>query len=280
MKYSDDRSKYYYTSDNSSTYSTVKRSSKKKKGNFLLIPLYLTLGLLGVVIALYVGKEVISRKSLSNVQARARKVTTTNANKAVTKPKEILPRFKALAKQNPDLVGWLTIPDTVVDYPVMFLENDNDFYLGHNFEKNDDINGLLVLDNRCTDKGDGINSLIHGHNMKSGAMFAALLKYRDQKFYETHKVITFSTLYEERNFEVLGVFRGKVNNETEQDFHFYDYINIETKEAFDSYVQAVKNRSLYDTGVLAEYGDKLITLSTCESADENGRLIVVGRSKK
>ncbi len=278
MKYSDDRSKYYYTSDNSSSYSAGKRSSKKKKGNFLLIPLYLTLGLLGVVLALYFGKEVISRKSLSNVQARAKKVST--ANKAATKPKEILPRFRELAKQNPDITGWLTIPDTVVDYPVMYLENDNDFYLAHNFEKNDDINGLLVLDSRCTDKGDGINSLIHGHNMKSGAMFAALLKYRDQKFYGSHKIITFSTLYEERDYEILGVFRAKVNNENEQDFHFYDYINIETKEAFDSYVQAVKNRSLYDTEVLAEYGDKLITLSTCESADENGRLIVVGRSRR
>ena len=276
MKYSDDRSKYYYTNDNS----TGKKSSNKKKGHFLLVPLYITLGLLGVVMAIYVGKEVISRKSLSNVQARAKKVTTVNKPAATTKTKEILPRFKELAKQNPDLVGWLTIPDTVVDYPVMYREDDNDFYLEHNFEKNDDINGLLVLDNRCTDKGDGINSLIHGHNMKSGAMFAALLQYRDQKFYGSHKVITFSTLYEERNYEVLAVFRAKVNNEEEQDFHFYDYINIETKEAFDSYVQAVKNRSLYDTEVLAEYGDKLITLSTCESADENGRLIVVGRSKK
>ena len=273
MKYSDDRSKYYYTNDNSTG-----KKSKKKKGHFLLVPLYITLGLLGVVIAIYVGKEVISRKSLSNVQARAKKITTTK--NIVTKPQEILPRFKSLAKQNPDLVGWLTIPDTVVDYPVMFRENDNDFYLEHNFEKNDDINGLLVLDYRCTEKGDGANSLIHGHNMKSGAMFAALLQYKDVKFYGSHKVITFSTLYEERNYEVLAVFRDKVNNEGEHGFHFYDYINIETKEAFDSYVQAAKNRSLYDTEVLAEYGDKLITLSTCESADENGRLIVVGRSKK
>ncbi|MCR5503726.1 MAG: class B sortase [Lachnospiraceae bacterium] len=204
---------------------------------------------------------------------------TTDVVEETPEEREILPRFRELYEQNPDLAGWLTIPGTKVDYPVMYLPDDNDFYLKHNFEKEDDVNGMLVLDKRCAGDGSGINSLIHGHHMKSGAMFGSLKYYTQKSYFEEHPVITFSSLYEERNFEIFAVFRSSVYNEETSDFQFFNYIDIEDEASFDDYVKGAKEQSYYDTGVDAVWGDRLITLSTCEYTKENGRLVIVARSE-
>lgn len=256
----------------------ARRGSKKK---LILIPVYMTILLLGGLVAFYGIREYNSRNDMAQVQAAAKDRNSANKSQqaSANDPWEILPRFKKLAAQNPDMVGWLTIPDTTIDYPVMYKTGDNDYYLEHNFEGKYDQNGLLVLDKRCTKKGNDTNNLIHGHNMKSGAMFGALQDYSRKAFYLTHKTIMFSNLYEERTYEIVGVFRSTVNNENTDDLQFFDYISIESKDQFNDYIQGVREKSLYDTGVKAYYGDKLITLSTCESSRENGRLVIVGRSK-
>ncbi len=254
---------------------------KRKKKRLILIPVYLTIVLLGTAFAAYGIKEYNSQNKMAEVQAAAknRKLTRKQASTKSDEPVMILPRFRDLAAKNPDLVGWLSIPDTVVDYPVMYKTGDNDFYLTHDFEGNEDQNGLLVLDKRCVKKGNDTNNLIHGHNMKTGVMFGALLDYTKKSFWMTHQTITFSSLYEEHTYEIVGVFRSSVYDEQTDDFDYYNYISIESKEQFNEYIQGVKERSLYDTGVTAFYGDRLITLSTCESSKENGRLVVVARSR-
>lgn len=189
----------------------------------------------------------------------------------------VMPRYEALHERNADMVGWLRIPDTVIDYPVMYLENDNDFYLAHNFDKAEDVNGLLVLDKRCEPDASGINNLIHGHNMDSGAIFGTLYLYRDYSYYEAHSKIHFDTLYEERTYEIIAVFVSSVYNSNANEFAYYDYINIETEQEFNDYVQTAKDLSLYDTGKTATFGDELITLSTCEYSRANGRLVILGR---
>ena len=252
----------------------------KSKRKLILIPLYLTLGLLGVVISAYFIKEYQSRNNMAEVQAAARKDTKKGQQAAKSDdPDAVLPRFQKLAAQNPDLVGWLTIPDTVIDYPVMYKTGDNDYYLSHDFEGNSDKNGLLVLDKRCTKKGNDLNNLIHGHNMKSGTMFGALHDYTRKAFYLTHNTIIFSTLYEERTYEIVGVFHSTLGEKNTEEFQYYNYISIDSKAEFNDYIQGVKEKSLYDTGVTAYYGDKLLTLSTCENTGENGRLVVVAKRK-
>ena len=196
--------------------------------------------------------------------------------KAYDRP--LLPRFKALAERNPDIAGWLVIPGTKIDYPVMYLADDNDFYLEHDFDKAPDANGLLVMDKRCDPDSDEINWLIHGHNMKSGAMFGSLRKYTSEKYFIEHPDIEFSTLYEQKTYQIFAVFRSSVYDETTDDFRFYDYILIEDEADYDAYVKGVKEQSLYDTGITPSYGDPLITLSTCDYTKENGRLVLVGRA--
>ncbi|MCR5238057.1 MAG: class B sortase [Lachnospiraceae bacterium] len=191
--------------------------------------------------------------------------------------KPMLPKFAKLYEQNEDLAGWLTIPDTKIDYPVMYRADDNDYYLSHDFEGNTDVNGLLILDKRCDPKLYEMNYLIHGHNMRSGAMFGSIKNYTKESYYKKHPLIEFSTLYEEMTFQIFAVFKSSVYDETTDDFRFYDYIRIDNEEQFDDYVSGVKEQSLYDTGITPVYGDILITLSTCDYSRENGRLLIVGK---
>ena len=272
----------------------VVSEKKRKFRNMLLLPLYLTLVLVVTVIGIIGYKEYRSRKQLEELQSSVHIVTeqpsvipseiqeaepeiAEDSHIEEEQAREVLPQFKELAERNADFAGWLAIPGTKIDYPVMYRADDNDFYLSHGFEGEDDKNGLLVLDKRCSPDGSGTNNLIHGHNMKSGAIFGSLDNYLDQRYYREHPYILFSTLYEERTYEVFAVFRSSVYDENTTDFQYFNYIQIENEEQFNSYVENAKEQSVYDTGIGAAYGDNLITLSTCEYSKQNGRLVIVGR---
>ena len=189
----------------------VSKSKKRLKRRLSLI-LYVLFSLILLAI-LYRGYE--SFKSERELRKLQRSVSAAEDLEAA--PAEVLPKLLALYEKNPDLAGWLTIPDTDIDYPVMYLSDDNDYYLAHNIEKEEDINGLLVLDKRCTPDGSGVNLLIHGHNMKSGAMFGNLDKYKDPEYGREHPYILYDTLYEERTYEVVAVFKSSVYNENTSD---------------------------------------------------------------
>ena len=193
--------------------------------------------------------------------------------------KEILPQYKQLVLQNPDFAGWLTIAGTAVDYPVMHRDDDNDFYLSHNFDGDYDVNGLLVLDKRCLMDGTDDNVLIHGHNMKSGFMFGALKNYKDYSYYRDHPTIKFNSLYQENTYDIISVFLSSVDEDQEQDFRYYDFISIDNEVEFEAYIRGIKEQSLYDIPYTAMYGDHLITLSTCDYSKRDGRLIIVGRKR-
>ena len=119
------------------------------------------------------------------------------------------------------------------------------------------------------------NVIIYGHHMNNGSMFAELMKYENRDFYEQHKTVRFDTLTETAQYEVIAVFKTTVYDDN--GFKFYLFSNAKTEEEFMDYVEQCKELSVYDTGVTAEYGDKLLTLSTCEYSNTNGRLVVVAK---
>ena len=180
----------------------------------------------------------------------------------------------ALHEENPDCIGWLTIPGTVIDYPVMYRPDEENYYLKRDFYGNYSASGSLFLSELC-DPADSDNKIIYGHHMNSGKMFAALDEYKKRAFYEEHPLIYFDTLHREEVYQVFAVFCTAVY--TGNDFSYYTFTRAEGKEEYDAYIMAVKERSLYDTGITAEYGDKLLTLSTCEYSRENGRMVVVAK---
>lgn len=200
---------------------------------------------------------------------------------AETPTEEVIPAvenpYADLFLQNEDMVAWLQIEGTQIDYPVMWTPEDENYYLYKDFNGKEDKNGSLILDTDSSLNPLTTNLIIHGHNMKSGAMFGDLTDYEDASYWEDHRYITLYTEECERRYEVLAVFRSQVYKKTDTVFKFYKFFQADTAEEFDDFYQNIKELSLYDTGVTAEFGDHFLTLSTCVYHVQNGRFVVVAK---
>ena len=193
---------------------------------------------------------------------------------AVTEPEiEILPEYEALLEYNPDLVGWISIEKTKIDYPVVQTPNQPEYYLHRDFDGDANDRGCLFVDAGC-DVTDSDNVIIYGHHMSDGSMFASLINYDNEYYWQSHPEIRFDTLTEHRTYEVFAVFRTTAT--VGQGFPYHRFIDAEDEEAFDEFVAKCKELSPIDSGITPEYGDKLICLSTCEYSRENGRYVVMG----
>lgn len=180
----------------------------------------------------------------------------------------------ALHGENPDCIGWLTIPDTMIDYPVMYRPEEENYYLHRDFHGDYNANGCLFVSEIC-DPDTSDNLIVYGHHMNSGKMFAALEGYKDEDFYRGHARIMFNTLHGKETYQVIAAFSTPVY--TGKDFAYYTFSKAGSWMEYQSFVQAVKKKSFYETGNTAEYGDKLLTLSTCEYSQRNGRMVVVAK---
>lgn len=188
---------------------------------------------------------------------------------------QLLPEFKDIYLQNNDLVGWIKIPGTDIDYPVMQTPEDSSFYLTHNFQKQQSKHGCLYAQGNCDVVTPSGNIVIYGHRMRDRSMFAQLDKFEKKSFWEENSYIYFDTLTQLHTYKIMSVF---VTVATEgQGFPYHNYVTLQDKDTFDTFVKACKGYSLYNTGVEAEYGDCFITLSTCEYSNPNGRLVVVAK---
>lgn len=191
--------------------------------------------------------------------------------------KMLLPELAELYQQNGDLVGWISIADTNINYPVMQSVNEPNFYLKHGFDKEYSDYGCPYVQEDCDVQEPSDNLVIYGHHMSNGSMFAHLEKFKSKDFWSEHRMITFNTLTDKQEYEIVAVFRTVVYTDSPEAFKFYRFIDAESANEFDDFIAKCKELSFYDTGVTAEYGDKLITLSTCEYSRNNSRLVVVAK---
>ncbi len=187
-------------------------------------------------------------------------------------------------KLNEDVVGWITIDDTKIDYPVMWTPEDEEFYLHRNFEKEYSEAGTPFVDGNCEVYGENgsWNYLIYGHNMKIGTMFHDLVKFEDEEFRNEHRFFSFDLLsedgteVEEGTYEIFALARGQIYDRDSTKFKYYKNIGFGDEEAFDKYVDGVCSESIYDSGIRPKYGDQLVTLSTCAYHTDEGRFYIVG----
>lgn len=276
-----------------------------------------------------------------------------------------LPGYEEYLAVNPYVAGWLEIDGIGIDDPVVYTPGSQNYFLHRALDGSDSEKGTFFIAVNWQDKFH--NTLIYGHNMKDGSGFGSLLKYADKNYGLKHNVIKFDTLYEEREYELLGVFYSQIEEdelETEEDrevkdqmiaaagiakkqeelkaeqedetvgtvpgvsnetegtvptvseepdvteedltvadldlnrdfgdediyriekdedngrFRYYYYNDLADKDDYDYFVRSVKERSLYDTGTDAAYGDDLLTLSTCSYQVKNGRFVVVAVRRK
>lgn len=170
--------------------------------------------------------------------------------------------------QNPDYVGWITIPDTKIDYPIVQC-SDNDHYLKYTFGQEENAAGTLFVDSNITDGMDARHVIIYGHNMKNGSMFAGLKKFREDDFYENHKTFTVYTADHVYTYEIFAV------HVTSPDSDAYT-IGFGEMADFVDYVNRMQSQSLMNTGVIVGEEDHIMTLSTCVNQNRD-RLVIQAR---
>lgn len=182
---------------------------------------------------------------------------------------------RTLKVKNSDMVGWVKIDGTRINYPVMHTPSKPDFYLYRAFDKSYSIYGCPYLQDNCDLNRPSDNFIIYGHHMNDGSMFSDLVKYASKDFYNSHRIIHFDTLSQKNDYEVIAAFATSTNDS--KAYRYYDFVNAYGSEDYDSYIKNVKKLSYYDTGKTAEFGKKLLTLSTCEYTHNNGRMVVVAK---
>lgn len=221
--------------------------------------------------------QMLPEDKIQTISSAAAQTADTAAGAAHISARRIMERYTGLYEANHDLVGWLAIEGMKIDYPVMQGEDD-EYYLHHDYYGKDSKYGCLYVKTRA-DVETGTNFIIYGHNMKDGTMFGDLDLYLQESFYREHPEISFDTLYEERTYDIIAVFRSQVYNEDDEVFKYYQFYEADTQEAFDDFYRNIKELSLYDTGVEAQYGDTFLTLSTCAYHVQDGRLVVVAKRR-
>jgi len=192
-----------------------------------------------------------------------------------TEPPGPLPEYIEVSALNPDMVGWIQLEGTKLDYPVMQTPNDPEYYLHKDFYGNYSSHGCIFAEEFCNIDLPSDNITIYGHNMKDGSMFGILRNYRSKSYWENHRYIYFDTLYERHTYEIFAVFTTTATKG--KGFAYHQFVDADNQEEYHKFITECQSAALYDTGITPHYGDKLITLSTCEYTQKNGRLVVVAK---
>lgn len=250
---------------------TKTSNQKLKKLIIIVLIILLVISVVSVIVL-----KILEHKDTGIQQEISQALDKIEKEKQIT---ERMEQVKELKKENEDIIGWLEIKDTNINYPIL-QGTDNEFYLTHNYKKEKVTGGSLFLDKSYDFSVPSSNLLIYGHRNKKGIMFEDLLKYKDEQFYKEHPKIRFTTTEDDSEYEIISVFYSKVYYQDERNvFRYYYFINAENEEQYNEYVNNAKKASIYDTGKTAEYSDQLLTLSTCEYSQTNGRFVIVAKKE-
>lgn len=277
----------------------MKEISKTKR-RIIYYSIYTILALLIILSIIYITNYFLSKKQaiqesqlldkieIDENQVKEANETTEKANittqenieETTNQETERILKVQKLQEENSDIVGWLEIEGTSINYPVL-QGTDNEYYMTHNYKKQKSKNGSIFLTKDYDWSIPSSNLLIYGHNLNNGTMFQELLKYEKEEFYKEHPIIRFTTNKEDAEYEIISVFKSRVYYKTEKNvFRYYFFVNANSEAEYNEFVQNAKKASLYDIDKTAKFGDQLITLSTCSYHVEDGRFAVVGRKTR
>lgn len=232
--------------------------------------LSLMIYIISYVYSIYAQKEV--SKLLTTIEIELPEI--------IEKEQETTERMlqvQTLKEDYEDIIGWLEMDNTNINYPVLQCD-DNTYYLNRNYKGEKVTGGSLFLDKDYDFDVPSSNLLIYGHRNKSDLMFEDLVKYKEEDFYLENTKFRFTTPEEDEEYEIFAIFNSRVyyTNETNV-FRYYYFVNAENEIQFNEYVENCKKSSMYDIDITPEYGEQLITLSTCDYHVDNGRFVIVAR---
>ena len=207
-------------------------------------------------------EDIITEVEQTEMTDNVEQTETPQEQKQSTR--NLTPLFEA----NRDCIGWICIPNTAVNYPVMFTPKEPQKYLRKNFEGEYSVSGVPFLDGASTPECD--NLIIYGHNMKNGTMFSDITQYRDKAYCEEHPSIEFETADGLKVYQVFAVVCLKKTD------LWYNISCFESEEHYQKAITEIKDRSLYDTGIEPQFKEQLLTLSTCFGDSKDSRIVVIG----
>lgn len=230
--------------------------------------------------------EVTEESTAATVTTEATEAPTEATEPEGIQEDKILGKYLPYYQQNQDMVGWIRLPGTKIDYPVLQTELDNpNDYIDKNFDRQPDVAGAIYIREECDVFRPSDNVVIYGHNMKNETMFGSLYRYRSQSHWEKNQFVYFDNLYEEHTYQIFAVFAisADIGN-----YPYHRMNEFSSAEEYDAFVGIVTNAPdadpavtqtityYYNTGITPQYGDQLITLSTCtKTVGANGRLVLV-----
>jgi len=236
------------------------------------------------------------------------------ADEYSVRPEGLSERSKEYLSKNSDVVGWIRLDKTKINYPIVLdpgeilgeiespdeetedsssedavseetkyevISNPNTYYLDKDLDGSHYESGTLFLDYRNrfgeVEEEQSDNIVIYGHNMMNNTAFGSLRKYRqDYSFYDESPIIELSSNYRDYQYIIFGYIITSGSYDA-TDFHYWNMEDFANEEEFNFYVDRITSKSMVDTGVDVKYGDKLLTLSTCYASEDNSRFIVVAR---
>lgn len=215
-------------------------------------------------------------KKAKNRDKRSDALPYTLKEKVKLDEKKILPELKDIYKMNKDLVAWLSIDDTTIDYPVVQRPKDNEFYLHHDFFRKDNENGQIILDAKCDPYTPSYNLVVSGHHMRNRSMFGCMDDFKQQSYYEDHKFVTFDTLMRRGTYVIFAAFYSADYDEYEDGFRYN--ADLRYKIDVDMWLDEVEENNIYDTDIPVAFGDEFLTLTTCDhSRRDDGRFVLICR---
>ena len=273
--FAEEETRIMYDQDRDTDYKRPRRKKKRSGSDILYTIAIVIFAIIFLVCAGLLVKRLIDDKKTEGEFAALSDLIDETAEPA-EEGETNAEKFARLVERNSEFIGWISIEDTNLDFPVMYSPTRADFYLRHDFEGEYSNYGVPYLDEDCTLTADSRSSnlIIYGHNMKTGTIFGCLTGYKESSYYAEHPYIQFDTLYGDGTYEVFAAFAIDVVSDTS--FAYNTYIDMD-EAAFDEFVGEVKRRSDVDSGITPEYGDELLTLSTCEYSSSNGRYVVCAR---
>lgn len=223
------------------------------------------------------NEQIKEEKESSSLSQEETNIPEKNNEEKDSEEIYILPQYQKLYEENSDIIGWISISGTVVDYPVMFTPEDPNYYLYKNWNKEESKSGSIFIDGRSTE--DTENIIIYGHKMRNGSMFGSLEKFKNEEYYQQHKYIKFDSIYQESTFQIIAVSKAVIyyNEVPEGEYLFYENVELDSEEKFNQYIDFMKQNSYFNIKESASYGDNLITLCTCDYWAEDARLLIVAK---
>lgn len=236
-----------------------------------------------VAVVLLVAAIFLTKTFIDNKNEPSNGDVPSSSQTQTTEP-VAKPDYSEYVEQNPETVGWITIPGTQINFPVV-QSVDNEYYLSHTFNHKSDKRGAIYMDYRNNPANLDANTIIYGHNdYKDGSVFSEVAHYDDIEYYKEHPMIEFNTLDSYYQWKIYAVF---ITNQQPYDDNGYVFNFIWPQMEgpnFKGYVEELNKRTLYYTGVDIKDGDRILTLSTCsrvlDTAGNRAKtsLVVVARA--